>query len=442
MQPKNMSDQAQGDLFRAHLEQILSHSHPLYVLANQIDWEFFDREFTRHFVENKGRPGLPTRLVVGLTYLKNAFNESDESVVERFLENPYWQYFCGFQYFQHKFPINPSSLTRWRQRIGPEGIEKLLTETINTAKRTGKMKTTHLNKLNVDTTVQEKAIAFPTDARLYYKMREALVRAARDKGIKLRQNYKRLGKKSLCMQGRYSHARQMKRARRETKKLKTYLGRVQRNIERECPAPEVSLSRLLDLATRLLKQKRQDKKKLYSIHAPEVECISKGKVHKKFEFGCKASIVSTSKGNWVVGADAFPGNPFDGHTLRRSLQQMIRLCDKIPKAVYCDGGYKGAAKSVPGVKVHMVNRRKKKLSRWERKWYKRRAAIEPIIGHLKADNRLHRNHLKGTAGDRMNVMLAACGFNLRKLYKAFFVQIIQRYFTTINAPEPYALVWI
>jgi IS5 family transposase len=238
MRPRNLEGLGdQGDLFRAHLSQILNRNHPLYVLGNQLDWSIFEREFDPLYVENFGRPGLPIRLAVGLHYLKYAYNESDESVVERFLENPYGQYFCGFEYFEHEVPLDPSSLVRWRRRVGSEGMEKLLRETVETAKRGRFLKASHVERVNVDTTVQEKAVAFPTDARLYHKMRRVLVRVAKREGIELRQSFERLSKRALQMQGRYSHARQMKRAKRETKKLRVYLGRVLRDIQRECLKP-------------------------------------------------------------------------------------------------------------------------------------------------------------------------------------------------------------
>ena len=280
MRPKKPDKSNQEDLFKTRLDQILNPQHPLFILANQIDWSFFEQEFGPLFVANQGRPGLPVRLVIGLHYLKHAFNESDESVVERFLENPYWQYFCGFEYFQHEFPLDPSSLVRWRQRIGPEGIEKLLQETIRCAKRERFIKKNHLAKVNVDTSVQEKAVAFPTDARLYHKMRLTLVRVAKEQGIDLRQSYERLSKHAMRKQGGYNHARQMKRAGRETRKLKTYLGRVYRDVRRKCPKPDEKLAELLALAERILNQRRYDSNKVYSVHAPEVECIAKGKAHK------------------------------------------------------------------------------------------------------------------------------------------------------------------
>jgi transposase, IS5 family len=408
----------QADLFRSRLNQILDRQHPLVVLGNQIDWSVFDKKFGSLYAE-KGRPAKPTRLMVGLHYLKHTFSESDESVVARLLENPYWQYFCGFEFFIHRLPLDPSSLVRWRKRIGPGGLEHLLSETLETAKREDKLTEQHMERVNVDTTVQEKAIAYPTDARLYHKARVLLVKAAKDRSIVLRQSYLRLGKRALIMSSRYAHARQMNRARREQKKLKTYLGRVYRNILRCCAQPDDTLAQLLRSAERLLNQKRSDKNKLYSLHAPEVECIAKGKAHKKYEFGCKVSVVTTSRDNWIVGVEALHNNPFDGHTLKGALQQAARLVGWKPQNAYCDKGYKGNPKQIGDTAVHLASRRKSSMKPSEWRWFKRRSAIEPVIGHMKQDHRMDRNYLKGAAGDKMNAILAACGFNLRKLLRAF-----------------------
>ena len=426
MKPKEAIEQGlQEDLFRSNLSRILNRRHALYALANQIDWEVFEAEFGSSYCEDFGRPGLPIRLMVGLHYLKYAYDVGDESLVEYFLENPYWQYFCGFEYFQHEFPLDPSSLVRWRKRVGSAGMEKLLKETLETAKRSKVLTKRHGERVNVDTTVQEKAVAFPTDARLYQKMRCSLVREAKKSGIKLRQSYKRLGKRALRRQGQYSHARQMKRAKRETKKLKIYLGRVMRDIKRKSVNPSAELTNLLSLAERLHNQQRNDKNKLYSIHAPEVECISKGKAHKRYEFGCKVSMATTSRGNWIVGIDAVPGNPYDGHTLSKTIDQVKRVIGFQPSNAYCDKGYRGTVNSIDGTTVHLSNKRKKSLSFSEWKWLKRRQAIEPIFGHLKSDNRLSRNHLKGQEGDSINAILSGCGFNIRKLLRAFFLSIFK-----------------
>jgi len=309
-------------------------------------------------------------------------------------------------------------MTRWRKRIGPQEMEQLLSETLETAKREEYLTERHMERVNVDTTVHEKALAYPTDSRLYHKARVLLVKAAKDRGIPLRQSYLRLGKKALVMKGRYSHARQMKRAKKKQKKLKNYLGRVYRNILRNCPESDQQLAELLAHAKRLLTQQRHDKNKLYSLHAPEVECIARGKVHKKYEFGCKVSVVTASKDNWIIGVEALHNNPFDGHTLKGALEQAKRIVGWDAGA-YLDKGYKGNSKQHGTTSIHMAGRRKESMKPSEWRWFKRRSAIEPVIGHMKHDNRMDRNYLKGTDGDKMNAILAARGYNLRKLLRAF-----------------------
>jgi len=430
MQPKTTVID-QGDLFRSRLDQILNRRHPLYRLADTIDWSVFDKDFGRLYVENVGRPGLSIRLLVGLHYLKHAFNESDESVVDRLLENPYWQYFCGFEYFQHQLSLDPTSLVKWRKRIGPKGMEKLLAVTIETAKSEEHVFKEHLERVNVDTTVQEKAVAFPTDARLYHKARRILVRLAKRDGIELRQSYERLGKSAFIMQGRYSHARQMKRSKREQKKLRIYLGRVIRDIRRKCSEPGEKLAIMLERAHRIFTQNRNDKNKLYSMQAPEVECIAKGKVHKKYEFGCKVSLVSTSKDSWIVGVQAVHGNPYDGHTLKAALDQAEEIAGWRPQHAYCDKGYKGAPAVLSNTEVHLANKKKKSMKASEWKWYRRRSGIEPIIGHAKSDHRMDRNYLKGEEGDKINAILAGCGFNIRKLLRAILLWLFKERFRGI-----------
>lgn len=417
MLPKR-PDFSDPELFRSRLDQIIDMDRPLIRLSEQIDWSAFEEEFGSLYHEKRGRPGLPIRLLVGLTYLSRLYNLSDEAVVEQWLDNPYWQYFCGFEYFQHVYPLDPSSLVRWRKRIGEKGIEFLLQQTIATARDAGELNKRDMAKVNVDTTVQEKAIRFPTDARLYHRMLECLVKAAKAEGVQLRQSYKRVSKKALVKQGRYGHARQMKRARKQTKSLKTMLGRVIRDIRRKAASPSVVLEELLQRAERLHAQARNDKNKLYSVHEPDVECIAKGKAHKRYEFGCKVGVVTTSRRNWVIGLQALHGNPYDGHTLASTLEQAQRLIGWTAGEAYVDQGYRGHGYDGPTT-IHVVDPRKKRLSKSEKRWRKRRAAIEPIIGHLKSDHRMLRNQLKGIIGDNINAMLAGCGFNLRKLVQIF-----------------------
>jgi IS5 family transposase len=429
----------QNLLFSAHLEQILDHNHPLFKLANAIDWSEFEQAFGKLYDPGQGRPAKPIRLMVGLHYLKHAFDLSDEDVVSRWIENPYWQYFCGCTHFEHELPIDPSLMTKWRKKIKAGGMEKLLEVTVKTGLKTGTLKRSELKRLSVDTTVQEKAVSFPTDARLYQRMREKLVNKAAEHGIRLRQSYVRKGKQSLVMHGRYAHARQYKRARKQLKRLKTYLGRVTRDIERKIAFREdvgKDFEKLLSLSHRLLSQQRHDKNKLYSIHAPEVVCISKGKSHKRYEFGCKVGMVTTMNSPFVVGIQAFEGNPFDGHTLGASIEQTERLGSFKAEHVYVDRGYRGHDYKGSAV-VHIVKLGWRKLPWSLRRWLRRRSVVEAVIGHSKNECRLGRNYLLGIEGDKINALLCGCGYNIRRLlrfivfwlYKILFVGRFNRSFS-------------
>lgn len=422
MKPKKQEKTSQENLFKVRLDVICDPKDALKKLADTIDWAFFDVELGNVYTENTGRPPLPTRLMVGLHYLKHAFNFSDEDACNEFRQNPYWQYFCGLEFFEHEVPFDRSSMTRWRQRLGAEKMEKLLTETFRVALRAKYVEVAELKKIVVDTTVQEKAVAFPTDSRLYYKAVQALGKVAKKAGIKLRQSFVRISKQKLFKQSRYSHAKQMKKARACQKKLQTFLGRLIRDIQRKIDqASSERLKKkvisLLDVAQRIHDQKRKDSNKVYSVHAPEVECIAKGKAHKKYEFGCKVSMATTSKNCWVVGADAVHGNPFDGHTLKKQIEQVERIVGQRPEEVFVDQGYRGAKNHPEDMKTHIYG--KKTKNRALRTAMKRRSSIEPIIGHTKTDNRMDRNYLKGQAGDRINAMLAASGRNLRKWMALF-----------------------
>ena len=413
MKPQTPPDLPTDDLFRHRLENLIDTRHELVKLAELIDWERFDAQWGEMFCED-GRPAIATRLIAGLHYLKHTFGLSDEQVVQRWAENPYWQYFCGEIYFQHELPLNPSSLTRWRQRLGDVGVESLLGASIDAALESKAVASRDLKRVTVDTTVQEKAVAFPTDSKLYNRARERLVRLAKAHAMPLRQSYVRVGPRLLFKNNRYGHARQLRRQRRTTSKLKTVLGRVYRDIERrltEQPASvQAAFAEPMVLTKRLLDQQRHDTKKLYALHAPEVECIAKGKAHKRYEFGVKVSIATTNRSNLVVGAQSLPGNPYDGHTLSTALEQVERLTGQRPERCYVDLGYRGH--DVTDVDVFKA-RQKRGVTRSIRRELKRRNAIEPIIGHMKTDGLLHRNHLKGTDGDAINVILCGAGQNLR-----------------------------
>lgn len=427
MKPKKPSkEDPKRSLFRSELVQIIDLAHPLVKLAEVVEWDRLDELFGETFSE-AGRPGISTRMMVALHYLKYTYNLSDDDVVLGWTENPYWQYLSGMKWFEHENPIHPSSMTRWRKRIGEAGAEELLKETIEAGLKLKAVKPYQLKRVNIDTTVQEKNIRFPTDGRLYDRARERLVKAAIERGIALRQNYNRLSKKELLKHSRYAHARQMKRAAKCTRRMRTYLGRVIRDIERKLPDPDPEMASLLEISRKIHGQKRNDKNKVYSVHEPQTECISKGKAHKKYEFGGKVSVAATSRGGWFVGAKALHGNPYDGHTLKEAIEQIERIT-KTPEHVFVDGGYKGHNYE-GSADVHVDKRRRGNTAKSLWKWMKRRAAIEPGIGHLKHEHRMDRNRLKGPEGDTINAILSVAGMNFSKLINhvvVFLRQIIHR----------------
>ncbi|MGH3086395.1 MAG: IS5 family transposase, partial [Rubrobacteraceae bacterium] len=342
---------------------------------------------------------------------------SGEAVLRGWVENPYWQYLSGMEFFCYEAPIDPSSMSRWRSRVGEAGGEELLRRTIEAGLRMGVIKPSELRRVNVDTTVQEKHIRFPTDPRLYDRMRQRLVMAARREGVALRQSYARVGKRLLAQQSRYAHAKQWRRARRCARKLRTILGRVIRDIERKSLDGGEEMGDLPALAKRLHVQERRDKGKLYSVHAPEVECISKGKAHKRYEFGCKVALAVTSKGGWVLAARALEGNPYDGHTLQGTIDRVVSTSGIEPEHAYVDMGYRGHDYE-GGCEVHVGRRGRGSLPKALWRWMRRRAAIEPSIGHLKEDRRMERCRLKGTEGDKINAVLSAAAMNFSKLLAA------------------------
>lgn len=414
MKPRPRTDAAQRDLFQAQFSQILNLDHPLLVLAEKIDWKRFDVALADGFCPDFGAPALPTRLIVGLLYLKHAFNESDESLLERWVENPYWQAFCGFTTMQHEPPAHPTSLVKWRQRAGAQRLAELLKETIAVAVREKEVAPQELQQVNVDTTVQEKNITHPTDSQLLHKAIQKVVSAAKTRGITLRQSYKRKAKTAAMMAGRYAHARQFKRMRRELRKLKTWLGRVLRDVGRKVSGPDESLQTLLALCQRLRDQQPTDKGKLYSLHEPEVVCISKGKAHKRYEFGQKVALATSNRDNWIVGVQVCAGGPYDGHTLCSTLMNVETTTGLPVNAVFVDKGYRGHG-DAGSATIHISGSSSRHLSRTVRQRRRRRSAIEPKIGHLKQDHRMGRCFLRGLHGDAINAVLAAAGSNLRKL---------------------------
>ena len=418
MTPEKPQNPPSPDLFRNRLDNMLDQRHELYRLADLIDWSMFDTEFGSLYCPDNGCPAKATRLMVGLQYLKHIYVLSDDAVVKRWVENPYWQYFCGAVYFEHQLPIDPSSMSRFRQRIGASGCELILQASVMAGIKSKTVSRFQLRRVNVDTTVQEKAVSFPTDSKLLNRSRVRLVKLCHEHGVVLRQSYARKGPQALFKANRYGHARQFRRMHSRVKKLRTYLGRVVRDIERKIAhqaEKQAAFAEELGLAKRLMAQQKQDKDKLYSLHAPEVECLSKGKAHKRYEFGVKASIATTNRSNFVVGGMALPGNPYDGHTLTLALEQVRRMTGSVIEEAFVDRGYRGHGETQTTVYIS-GQKRGIKTQRLKQS-LKRREAIEPVIGHLKFDGLLGRNYLKGSQGDQMNVMLSCAGHNLRLILR-------------------------
>jgi len=443
MRPRERRESGEQDLFRSRLDQIIDLQHPLVTLARTVDWGFLEREFGAVYTDGPGQPPLPTRLMAGLAILKHTYNLSDEVLCERWVENPYYQYFCGEEFFQHRLVFDRSSLTRWRNRMGEERLEALLQESLSVAARTKAIKPSELSRVIVDTTVQPKNVTFPTDAKLLNRAREKLVRLAKLSGVRLRQSYARVGKFALIKHQRYAHAKQFKRARRALKTLRTYLGRIMRDIGRKIAgnaALEGRFARLLLLARRVHEQQpRQRGPKVYSLHAPEVECIGKGKAHRPYEFGVKVSVATTLShakgGQFVTHVKALPGNPYDGHTLATVIPQMEALVGNTVERLLVDKGYRGH-NAPPDYQFRVfISDQKRGVTPSIKRTMRRRSAVEPVIGHLKAEHRMGRNYLWFKHGDANNAVLAAVGYNFRRLIR--WLSLLLRYlFATLYAELP------
>jgi len=418
-------DDRQKDLLRPPLDEIIDLGHPLARLARAIDWDFLDGRFSSVCRAGAGQPPLPTRLVAGLLILKHMHDLSDEVLCARWLENPYYQYFCGEEVFQHRPRFDRSSLTRWRQRLGEDQLTALLQESLSVAHKTEALATKDLERVAVDTTVQPKAVAFPTDTRLLHKAIVLLAGLARKHDVPLRQSYVRVGKRAALKAGRYAHAKQFKRYNRELNFLRTRLGRLLRDIRRKtADNPELKGVFAIPLAradqVRHQKQ-RQRGWKLYSLHAPEVECIGKGKARAPYEFGCKVSIATPvtkpKGGQFVLHAKALHGNPYDGHTLKPVIAEMEKLTGVEVRRVHVDKGYRGH--NYPNKFRVWISGQVRRVTKTIRREMRRRAAVEPVIGHVKAEHRMERNYLKGRDGDRANAVLPAAGYNFSLLLRWF-----------------------
>lgn len=421
MRPKKQDKGRQDDLFRARLDQIINMRHELVVLANKIDWNWIDGELAPYF-SDCGRPAEPVRFMIAMFLLKHTYGLSDEGVWERWVHDPYFQYFTGETFFQHALPRERSGLSHWRKRIG-ERLDALLAETLRIAEDTGALRKRDLARVTVDTTVQPKNITFPTDAKLLETAICQLAKLARRHGVVLRQSYVRVAKTAAMMAGRYGHAKQFNRHNREIRFLRTRLGRLIRDITRQIDGDDKLkgiFARPLGRAAQIRRQKhRQRGWKLYSWHAPETECIGKGKAHKPYEFGVKVSLITTNwrckGGQFILHAKALPGNPYDGHTLREVIAEAEALTGREIERVYVDKGYRGHDVVKPG-RVFKSGQ-KRGVHGQLKKELRRRSAIEAVIGHCKSDGHLGRNFLKGPLGDQINAVMSAVGYNLRLILK-------------------------
>ena len=419
MRPKKHTTTGANDLFRARLDQIINLKHELVQLADKLDWDFLDGEIAPLYGE-KGRPGIETRFVIGLLLLKHIYGLSDEGVCERWVHDPYFQHFTGEEFFQHSFRHERSDLSHWRKRLGDK-LELLLAESLRVAHEAGALRTRDLKRVTIDTTVQPKAITFPTDAKLLHAAIKGLNRLASKHGVRLRQSYLRIAKRAAMMAGRYAHAKQFKRHHRQLRLLRTRLGRLVRDIRRKIAGNtglEAAFTWPLARATQIRsQQQRQRGWKLYSFHAPEVECIGKGKASAPYVFGVKVSIVTTNArapgGQFVLHTKSLPGNPYDGHTLKAAIEDTEKLTGCAVERAYVDKGYRGHDTENPrrvfssGQKRGVFGAIKRELPR--------RSAIEAVIGHMKSDGHLGRCYLKGRAGDAANAILTAVGHNFRRV---------------------------
>jgi len=443
MPPKSSPSQ-HPELFRSALVNLVDRRHPLVRLAGLIDWERFATAFGPLYRDGVGRPGLPTRLMLGLHLLKHMDGLSDEAACARFLDSPYVQLFCGETHFQHALPLDRSSMTRWRKRIGAERLELLLAETLVAAQRAGAAEPKHFERVTIDATVQPKAVTHPTDSQLIHRGVEILGRLARRHGVALRQSYTRVSTQARREVAKLIHRGRHREAERKVSRMRTWLGRLARDIARKiagaAEAVRATFATPLERIARLLRQRRDDRgrERIYALYAPEVECIGKGKARTRFEFGVKVCLATTNRpapgGQFVIGARSLPGNPFDGHTLAAQIAQTERITGVSIERAYVDRGYRGHDADKQRV---FVSGQKRVVTPTIRREIRRRAGIEPVIGHLKSDGHLGRNFLAGATGDAANVILAAAGHNLR-LLRVWLIRLLAFLLSllAITAPAP------
>ncbi|MEZ7761762.1 IS5 family transposase [Prevotella nigrescens] len=403
------------------LEDMLSHEHPLFQLSNKINWECFENAFSPLYCSTNGRPAHPIRLMCGLLILKHLRNVSDEMVVSQWSENAYYQYFCGGLEFMPKQPCDASELVHFRNRIGEKGMELILAESIRV--NTDHDNEDHFDTAFIDSTVQEKNITYPTDAKLHKKIIKNVLKIVHDNCLPLRQSYTRTLKGIYRSQRFRNHPKNRKKALKADRQLKTIADRLVRELERNLGGRK-GYEKMFELYYRVLSQNRKSKNKVYSLHEPDVVCVSKGKEHKQYEFGNKVSILRSWSG-LILGACSFR-NEYDGHTIEKTLEQTQRMTGRKVDKLAGDRGYRGI-KQIGKTKILIPDTPKAKDSYYQKrkkhKLFCKRAGIEPTIGHLKEDHRLSRNFYKGVKGDAINVLLAAAAYNFKRAMRVLLYLI-------------------
>ena len=416
MKPKSSPQQKQGNFLYQDLLEQLNPKAPLLLLAKRISWEMFEREFVPLYADF-GRPAKPIRLMVGLLLLKQLENLSDERVVEAWVQNPYYQAFCGMEHFQWQFPCDPSELVHFRKRIGEAGVEKIFQASVLLHGEQALER-----EVVIDTTVQEKNITFPTDTKLRTKVMRRCWKLAAEENIRLRRSYRRELKKTLRVIRFSKSTRDKKKVVAAIRRVKTMANALLRDIMRKLPQSSLAAWQdELALYHKAVNQERRDTNKIYSLHEPQVCCIGKGKEHKKYEFGAKAAVVMTKTHCIIVGAKSFIRNEYDGNTLKDVLSHVADIRGSAPETAFCDRGFRGRKKVDDTAIVLPESPSPKATEHFKRKARKnfgRRSAIEPVIGRLKNDFRLARNYLKGAVGDAINLLLASAAFNCRKWMNA------------------------
>ena len=405
-------DTSQRDIFRPLLTDFIDHDQKLVHLADRIEWSYFEEAFADYY-SDRGRPALSIRFMVGCLLLKRIYNLGDETLAKAWVMNPYMQYFCGEAHFQHAFPCDPSDFVHFRKRIGQEGVAKIFTYSVELHQLDGRVR-----QVNSDTTVQENNVSFPTDAKLTKKVIDRCNHIALTEGIDQRQSYLRVSKQLVQDSYFGHHPRRAKKARKARKKLRTIAGRLLRELQRKLPEERYPPYReQIELYWKVVKQQRGDSDKVYSLHKPYTACIAKGKAHKKYEFGNKVGLMTHPTRRVILAIKAFEGNPHDSKTIAPLLEQMQAHEQNLPKEVIYDRGGRGIKEAL-GVKITTPSKPKgsdgEAKKRRMRRRFRRRAGIEPIIGHLKTDHRMAQNYLHGEESAQMNAYLVAAGWNMKK----------------------------